>query len=259
MKISQFQVDAFAEQRFEGNPAAVCVLDHWLDDQLLQAIAEENNLSETAFVVADGDHFDLRWFTPRAEVNLCGHATLATAHVLFNHFQYPGEEIAFDTLSGQLRVRRTHDGLSMDFPALPATLCPPSDALHQVLGETPVATLRGECHVAVLAEEAIIRRFQPDLRQIAALGLNGLIITAPGTNEDFVSRYFAPQIGIPEDPVTGAAHCLLAPYWGKRLGKTELSARQLSRRGGRVDCRLDGDRVILSGKAITFMEGVINL
>lgn len=257
MKIKQYQVDAFATRTFEGNPAAVCPLESWLDDGLLQAIAEENNLSETAFFVPSETGFDLRWFTPVKEVDLCGHATLATAHVLFDILGYAGPSITFETRSGELIVERKGEWLEMNFPACPPTPCEPFEILSKGLGQQPLEVLVADDYLAVFDSEAAVRAITPDMALLGQLDLRGVIITAPGTDVDFVSRFFAPKFGIPEDPVTGSAHCALAPYWAGRLGKRLLSARQVSKRGGSLTCELKGDRVLLSGSAVTVMEAEI--
>ena len=257
--IRLFQVDAFARQRFEGNPAAVCPLDYWLDDHLLQAIAEENNLSETAFFVPEGDGFSLRWFTPLAEVELCGHATLASAHVLFEHSDYDKPLITFETRSGQLCVERAHTGLSMNFPAIKALPCTTPELLKQAIGLVAQEVLAGDDYIVVLDSEAALRQIQPDQGLLSQLDRRGVIVTAPGVQHDFVSRFFAPKLGIPEDPVTGSAHCALAPYWATKLGKLNLQAKQVSRRGGEIGCQVQGDRVILSGQAVTYMVGEISI
>ena len=259
MKLRQYQVDAFATRAFEGNPAAVCPLERWLDDGLLQAIAGENNLSETAFFVPADEGFELRWFTPVAEVDLCGHATLATAHVLFEHLGHPGEAVSFATRSGVLTVRRKDGLLEMDFPARPPTPCAAPEGLVRALGRQPTAVLRADDHLAVFDDEAAVRSLAPDFALLATLDLRGVIVTAPGCTDDFVSRFFAPRLGIPEDPVTGSAHCALAPYWAARLGKRVLSARQVSKRGGHIACALKDGRVMLAGSAVTFMEAQITL
>jgi PhzF family phenazine biosynthesis protein len=259
MKIRQYQVDAFASRAFEGNPAAVCPLESWLDDDLLQAIAEENNLSETAFFVPSDRGFRLRWFTPTSEVDLCGHATLATAHVLFEHLGHPGQVITFETRSGALSVERKGDLLAMDFPACPPTPCASFELLARALGRQPLEVLRADDYMAVFENEAAIRGIKPDFFLLGTLDLRGVIITAPGGSYDFVSRFFAPRLGILEDPVTGSAHCTLAPYWAGRLGKRLLSARQVSKRGGSILCELNDGRVLLSGSAVTFMEAEITL
>lgn len=259
-----YQVDAFASQPFQGNPAAVVPLPEWPEDSLLQAIAAEQNLSETAFIVdGDGD-WELRWFTPATEVDLCGHATLAAAHVLFEHLGARGDALCFSTRSGPLRVRREQAGLVMDFPAVASTPCQPPPALVAGLGLTPAHTLAGTDYLAVLADAAAVAALQPDLGQLARLNRRGIIVTASGSDHgdgryDFVSRFFGPAVGVPEDPVTGSAHCQLAPYWAGRLGRERLLARQLSARGGDVHCTLLGDRVALRGQAVTWLVGHIHL
>lgn len=260
MKIKQYQVDAFARRVFEGNPAAVCPLDAWLNDDILQAIAGENNLSETAFFVPQGEGFHLRWFTPVAEVDLCGHATLASAHVLFRVLGYTKRLVEFETRSGKLTVERRDDGLlAMDFPARPPKPCPAPEALIEGLGRCPVVVLASDDYIAVFGSEADIRGLSPDLAKLGQLDLRGVCVTAPGLNVDFVSRFFAPKLGIPEDPVTGSAHCELTPYWSSRLARTTLRAFQASRRGGEILCTMNSNgRVVMQGSAITFMEAEID-
>lgn len=259
MKLHQYQIDAFTRRVFGGNPAAVCPLDSWLDDASLQAIAAENNLSETAFFVPEGDGYRLRWFAPLGEVDLCGHATLAAAHVLFEILGYSGDRIRFETRSGTLTVRRERDRLVMDFPGQPARVCVPPDSLLGGLKLAPVAVLAAADYMAVYETEQQILALKPDLRELERLDLRGVIVTAPGRDVDFVSRFFGPKFGIPEDPVTGSAHCTLAPYWAQRLNKRRFSARQLSPRGGELECELQGERVLLYGQAVRFMDGVIEL
>ena len=259
MKIKRFQVDAFATRAFEGNPAAVCPLEKWLDDDLLQAIAEENNLSETAFFVPSTKGFNLRWFTPVNEVDLCGHATLATAHVIFEFLGFPESVITFETRSGDLLVKKQGSQLQMDFPAYTLNACEISETLTQALGVCPIEVFADDDYLAVFDSEATVRAITPNYALLGLLDLRGVIVTAPGTDVDFVSRFFAPKIGIPEDPVTGAAHCMLAPYWAGKLGKNTLSARQVSKRGGNLSCEVITDRVVLSGSAITFMEAEITI
>ena len=258
MKIKQFQVDAFADRVFEGNPAAVCPLDKWLDDSLLQSIAEENNLSETAFFVQDGVNYHLRWFTPVSEVDLCGHATLAAAHILYEKLGFSGSVINFNTRSGILSVKKEHDQLQMDFP-----VCFPrsSEITNQIvkgLGIRPLEVLKADDYLAVFDSEEIINSINPNFAELELLDLRGIIVTARGDDVDFVSRFFAPKFGIPEDPVTGSAHCTLAPYWSDKLGKTELIAKQVSKRGGVLKCKIIGNRVQLSGRAVMFSEGEIS-
>lgn len=257
MKIKQYQVDAFATRVFEGNPAAVCPLDNWLDDGLLQAIAEENNLSETAFFVPNAKGFDLRWFTPVKEIDLCGHATLATAHVIFEILGYAEPAITFGTRSGDLIVKKQGSLLQMDFPARPPISCELSETLVQGIGVRPVEVLAADDYIAVLESEAAVRAITPNHALLNQLDLRGVIVTAPGFDADFVSRFFAPKFGVPEDPVTGSAHCELAPYWAGKLGKNTLSAKQVSKRGGTLACEVLGNRVLLTGRAVTFMEAEI--
>ncbi len=260
MRIRLYQVDAFASRVFEGNPAAVCPLNDWPDVGTLQSIAAENNLSETAFFMPSGDGFELRWFTPVTEADLCGHATLATAHVIFNILDYARPAILFETRSGKLNVAKT-DGnlLQMDFPALPPRPCDCPEILAAGLGHPPVEVLAADDYVAVFENEETVRNISPDQSLLLRLDLRGVIVTAPGRDVDFVSRFFAPKYGIAEDPVTGSAHCELAPYWAKQLGKQRLEAQQVSQRGGRIVCEVQADRVLLSGKAVTFMEGEITV
>lgn len=259
MRIQQYQIDAFSPRAFAGNPAAVCPLASWPDDGLLQAIAEENNLPETAFFVPSAKGFRLRWFTPLREVDLCGHATLASAHVLFDIMGYPKPEITFETRSGDLFVQRKGALLEMDFPAQPPVACSAPEALIKGLGQVPVEVLAADDYVAVFASEEAIRAITPDFTLLSQLDRRGVIVTAPGSDVDFVSRFFAPKYGISEDPVTGSAHCELTPYWAKRLGKTALAARQVSKRGGDLLCELKDDRVLLSGAAVTVMVATISL
>ena len=257
MKIPIYQVDAFVRGPFTGNPAAVCPLDGWLPDDVMQNIAMENNLSETAFFVPTGDRYHIRWFTPTAEVDLCGHATLASAHVLFNHLGFDGETVRFDSQSGELRTSRDGERLVLDFPAKPPQRVEPPDDVIAGLGREPRETWFAANYMAVLDSESELTALEPDLRPLARLGEPGLIVTAPGTDCDFVSRYFAPAWGIDEDPATGSTHCELTPYWAGRLDRTHLRARQLSRRGAEFVCELRGDRVLIGGRALTYLEGRI--
>lgn len=257
MNIPLYQVDAFADRVFSGNPAAVCPLEAWPEDGWMQAVAAENNLSETAFLVGGGGRYGLRWFTPETEVDLCGHATLAAAFVIFNFMEPESGVIAFDTRSGELSVRRDGDWLRMDFPALPPTPCPCPDELFQGLGLRPRTVLRADKYLAIFDTEAEIRALTPDMAALKRLNLMGVIVSAPGSDADFVSRFFAPKVGVPEDPVTGSAHCMLTPYWAQRLDKTTLIARQVSRRGGEIHCTLKNDRVELAGQAVLFLKGEI--
>jgi predicted PhzF superfamily epimerase YddE/YHI9 len=265
--LSMFQVDAFAERLFAGNPAAVLILDDWLDDALMQAIAAENNLAETAFACRRGDEsgvFDLRWFTPTMEVPFCGHATLATAHVLATAYGIGGE-ITFATREvGILKVRpEGSGGYTLDLPSQPPVEITPPAALPPLFPAGWHGVLRAQDNVFVVLEsEAQIRSYRPDDAGILALSGLSLCITAPGEANspfDFVSRFFAPGVGIPEDPVTGSIHASLTPYWAERLGRTALVAFQASRRGGRLDCRLADGRVLVTGHALTYMEAQIVL
>lgn len=258
MKLPIHQIDAFAEASFRGNPAAVCPLDVWLPDWLLQSIAEENNLSETAFYVGRDAEYNLRWFTPTKEVDLCGHATLAAAHVIFG--QNPDlTRITFQSRSGPLHVSKDSELLSLDFPAQMGEQCDVPDNLTRALGSRPHECFRAMDYLAVFDTEADIAGMMPDFHMLKTLDLRGVIVTAPGQNSDFVSRFFAPNYGIDEDPVTGSAHCILAPYWAQRIGKSNLSARQLSKRTGTLQCRVSGDRVFISGRTVPYMEGIIQL
>lgn len=258
-RIKQYQVDAFANRAFEGNPAAVCPLENWLDDGLMQSIAEENNLSETAFFVPSTKGYQLRWFTPVREVDLCGHATLASAHVIFDILGYSGELITFETHSGELTVRKMGQQLQMDFPARPPAPCSTPGLMIKALGHRPVEVLSAEDYIAVFDNEETISAIRPDMSLLSQLDLRCVVVTAPGKNFDFVSRCFGPKYGIPEDPVTGSSHCELASYWASRLGKTVLNARQISKRGGNITCELRADHVFLTGSAVTVMETEIIL
>jgi predicted PhzF superfamily epimerase YddE/YHI9 len=257
MNLTMYQVDAFAERVFEGNPAAVCPLDAWLADEVLQAIAEENNLSETAFFVQSGEAFELRWFTPAEEVDLCGHATLASAHVLFEHLKFPQPEVRFLTRSGPLAVTRGAHGLCMDFPAAPPAPVEAPALLVGALGQPPREVLAAFDYIAVYETEDEVVSLRPDFNRLQELNLRGVVVTAPGTDADFVSRCFFPGLRINEDPVTGSAHCELAPYWTARLGRNDLRATQRSKRGGTVWCEVRGDRVLLSGHAVDYMTADI--
>ena len=261
MNVPIYQVDAFASAVFAGNPAAICLLESWPGDGLLQAIAAENNLSETAFLVSGAGDFDLRWFTPESEVTLCGHATLAAAKVLFDLRGWSGANIRFRTRwRGTLTVERRGDLLAMDFPALPAKPVPTPTGLAAALGAEPRQVLESaEDWLAVLDDEAAVRGVKPDFAALAKLPCRCLVPTARGDRSDFVSRAFAPRLGIPEDPVTGSSHCVLTPYWAGALGKDELHAFQVSARGGEVFCRNEGERVKLAGRAAVYLEGTIRV
>jgi PhzF family phenazine biosynthesis protein len=259
VRLSLFQVDAFTSRVFGGNPAAVVPLDGWLPDDTLQAIALENNLSETAFFVKEGPGYRLRWFTPTQEVDLCGHATLASAHVLFHYLSRGLERVEFATRSGPLRVTREGDWLVMDFPSRPPRAFTPPLELAQALGASPREVLASRDWVAVFDSEAQVRALRPDLTLLSTLDTFAVTVTAPGEDVDFVSRFFAPRVGVPEDPVTGSAHCSLVPYWAKRLGKTRLMARQVSARGGELRCEEQGDRVLIAGRAVLYLEGTLTV
>jgi PhzF family phenazine biosynthesis protein len=260
MKLDCYQVDAFARDVFKGNPAAVVALKQWPDDDLLQSVAAENNLSETAFFAPEDDAFRLRWFTPLAEVDLCGHATLATAHVLFEHLGYRENNACFISRSGPLTVTREGDRYCMDFPAVPMTATPvPADVIEGFSGRTPSEAFLGADWLAVFDHEDDIIELKPNFAALARLPGRGVIAAAPGRDCDFVSRVFCPKLGVDEDPVTGSAHCQMAPYWSTRLARSELRARQVSKRGGSVDCRVKGERIELLGHAVTFLVGHIKL
>lgn len=248
-----YQVDAFSNQLFAGNPAAICPLDKWLDTTLMQSIAAENNLSETAFFVGGGGRYDLRWFTPTLEVDLCGHATLAAAYVIFHYLEPDLDVVEFDSRSGVLLVQRMGAQLQMDFPAEWVTACSAPEPLVAGLGVKPLAVFKGKDYLVVLESEQQLRELTPDFRLLAQLDLRGIIVTAAGEAVDFVSRFFAPNAGIDEDPVTGSAHCALTPYWADRLDRNPLQAQQLSGRGGSLLCQLDGQRVRLSGQCTAYM------
>lgn len=260
MRIPIFQIDAFTDVVFKGNPAAVCPLVEWLPDDLLQAIAAENNLSETAFFTHQGNEYELRWFTPLREVDLCGHATLAAAHVVLSHLEPDADQVNFQTKSGLLTVKRwQYNSLAMDFPSRPALPLEAPEILIRALGHQPVEVLASRDLMAVFNTAAEIRALTPDLHLIQQLECLGLIVTAPGDDCDFVSRFFAPQAGIPEDPVTGSAHCTLIPYWAEKLGKSELLARQVSARGGELICQNQGERVLIAGRAVEYLSGTLML
>jgi PhzF family phenazine biosynthesis protein len=262
--VRAWHVDAFTATPFAGNPAGVCLLDGWPAPSLMQRIAAEFNLAETAFVVPRGAaSAELRWFTPAVEIDLCGHATLATAHVLFTHLGWSVPAITFTTASGPLTVARGADGLLvMDFPARPPLPCEPSPALLKGLGTPPLEVRGARDYLAVYQSEEEVRALAPDMAQLARIDRMGVIVTAPAADEqeaDFVSRFFAPGVGIPEDPVTGSSHCTLVPYWSRRLGKKQLHARQVSPRGGELFLEDCGERVKIGGKAVTFLAGELSV
>ena len=256
MKYTMYQVDAFSDTLFGGNPAAVVPLKTWLADDLMQRIALENNLSETAFFVPQGFGYHIRWFTPLKEVDLCGHATLAAAHVLFNHLDYAQHEIRFESRSGELIVSRQGEWYTLDFPTDDLKAAPITEEVVAALGIRPQELYEGrEDYLAIVDSQAEVENLQPDLGSMARHHHRGFIVSAPGEQSDFVSRCFFPRFGIDEDPVTGSAHTTLSPYWARRLGKLEMTARQLSARGGILKCRQLGIRTEISGQAVTYMEG----
>lgn len=259
MELEFHQVDAFTHRPFAGNPAMVYRLDTWLDEALMQRIAAEHNLAETAFVVKQGTAWHIRWFTPTAEVPLCGHATLASAHVLFECYDEPGDALDFNCRSGSLRVTREGERLVLDFPTIIGQPSDLTQAVERALGTPVLELLATQELLAVLPSEAAVRACRPDFVALAKLPGLGVIISAPGERHDFVSRYFAPSIGIDEDPVTGSTHCSLIPYWAARLGKQELRAYQCSARGGELHCRLEGERVRIAGQAVLVASGRLYL
>jgi predicted PhzF superfamily epimerase YddE/YHI9 len=259
MRIPYYHVNAFTSNPFGGNPAGVCPLQSWPSDSLLQSIAAENDLSETAYFTKEDGFFSLRWFTPAMEVDLCGHATLATAFVLFSEIRIPDEEVIFETRSGRLTANRCADKIELDFPSRPGLACDAPDALIRGLGRSPQAVLRSRDYLAVFETEAEVAALAPDFTLLAGLDCLGVIATAPGRDADFVSRFFVPKAGIPEDPATGSSHSTLIPFWAARLGKRELYAKQISKRGGELFCRDAGDRVFIAGRAVVYCRGELEL
>jgi PhzF family phenazine biosynthesis protein len=265
MELEIYQVDAFASQVFKGNPAAVMPLTKWLPDETLQSIAMENNVAETAFFIPVENGYQLRWFTPTVEVDLCGHATLASAHVLFEHLAFKDDVIAFHTRSGELRVTRGNEGLTLDFPAAAMESTPVNGAICTALGssvdavEAVIASETPHAVVYVFASEREVADLSPKSADLLATSDYSVIATAPGDHCDFVSRFFGPHVGINEDPVTGSAHCSLVPYWAAQLGSTSFKARQISTRGGDLSCELRNGRVFMTGRGITFMRGTVYL
>jgi PhzF family phenazine biosynthesis protein len=258
MPLPLFHVDAFTDRPFAGNPAAVCLLHSWKEKRWLQAVAREMNLSETAFLVKQPDHFDLRWFTPTVEVDLCGHATLASAHILWQQGQITGDEIRFSTKSGILKAIRHGDDIELDFPVKPEEVTEAPPCLLEALGVSAQYVGKNQFDYLVEVEsEAALRRIAPDFKRLAAVPVRGVIVTSKSTDArfNFVSRFFAPASGVDEDPVTGSAHCCLADFWRKRLGKTEFVAFQASARGGVLRVRVVGDRALLGGRAVTVARG----
>jgi PhzF family phenazine biosynthesis protein len=259
MNIPFYQIDAFTSRVFAGNPAGVCLLNEWPEESTMQSIAAENNLSETAFLVNTGDFYEMRWFTPKMEVDLCGHATLASAFAIFEYVDSHASRVSFQTKSGTLSVERQRDILVMDFPSRPPEPVEPAPDLSDMLGLRRYQVLASRDLFVVCEREDEVRKLAPDLSRAAALDYLGLIVTAKGRQCDFVSRFFAPRAGIPEDPVTGSAHCTLVPYWSKRLRKRHLHALQLSTRGGELFCVDKGKRVLIGGRAITYLSGTITI
>lgn len=250
--MKQYIVDAFTDHVFAGNQAAVCVLDHWLDEELMMNITKENNFSETAFTVKKDGYYDLRWFTPGGEINLCGHATLATAYVLFRFYEKESEQIVFHTMSGNLYIRKQDDLLLMDFPAYACKPVPLTDTMQEVFGKMPKEAYLDRDLLLVYEDEAFIRTVEPDFEKMLELPGAGISITAKGQEYDCVSRFFAPELKVNEDPVTGSVHCMIAPYWCEKLSKKKIHAYQASERGGAMTCTLKDDRVVLAGKAVLF-------
>jgi PhzF family phenazine biosynthesis protein len=259
VKLTLYQVDAFTSDVFRGNPAAVVPLERWLDDPRMQAIAAENNLAETAFFVREPAGFRIRWFTPEVEVDLCGHATLASAWVYFRRLEPTASAITFASRSGPLTVTREGERLVLDFPALPPEPWVAGPDLFEALGGDPKLTLRAMDAMVVYETEDEVRALKPDLVALREVDTRGVIVTAPGRDVDFVSRFFAPRVGVPEDPVTGSAHCMLIPYWAERLGRTKLHARQISKRGGELWCELAGNRVKIAGHGALYLTGTIEV
>ena len=259
MKLPYFEVSAFTANPFGGNPAGVCPLDAWLPDTVLQGIAANNNLAETAFTVPRGNDFELRWFTPTVEIDLCGHATLAAASVLFHERGLRGNQACFHSRSGLLAVTRDQDLLTLDFPSRPPAPSIAPEALLRGLGAKPKEVFKARDYLAVFDHESEVRELKPDFALLKSLNCLGIIATAPGADCDFVSRFFAPGAGVDEDPVTGSAHCTLIPFWAERLGKTRMFARQVSARGGELLCELAGERVKIGGRAVHYLRGEIQI
>ena len=258
MTIPIYQVDAFTDKLFGGNPAAICPLSEWLPAPEMQKIAAENNLAETAFFIPQGKDYELRWFTPEVEIDLCGHATLATAHILFTMLQHEGDVIHFHTLkAGTLTVHRDKHIYTLNFPSRLPQVCEVPVGLKQAVGGNPVEILRSRDYLLVYENESEVKALNPDFLALSKIQSVGFIATSPGDNCDFVSRFFAPGSGINEDPVTGSSHCSLIPYWAKRLGKNNLHAFQVSSRIGELQCEFKNDRVLISGKAVTYLKGEI--
>ena len=259
MELSLYQIDAFASKPFEGNPAAVCPLDEWLPDKIMQSIAQENNLSETAFFIPTGKGFHIRWFTPTSEVDLCGHATLASAYVLFNILGHKNDKIEFNSKSGMLTVTKNNEWLVLNFPAQPPAICDIPKEIAKAFDTAPIECLKSEDYIVVFEREIDIESAKPDLEQLKKLDLRGVIITAKSSRYDFIARFFAPKYGVPEDPVTGSAYTQLAPYWASKIDSKRFNVKQVSSRGGELSCEVADDRVLISGKAVSYLEGKIKI
>ncbi len=258
MKLTIYQVDAFTKEVFKGNPAAICPLEIWLDAELMQKIALENNLSETAFFVKKGDVYEIRWFTPTFEIDLCGHATLASAFVIFEILKLEKDTVNFHShKSGKLSVAKKDELFILDFPSRPVEKCDAPEGLIEAIGKQPKEILKARDYFLVYENEQEIADIKPDFSKLSEIDAHGFIVTAKGETSDFVSRFFAPEVGVFEDPVTGSAHCNLIPYWAEKLGKTELFARQISARGGELFCELKNDRVKIGGHAVLYLKGEI--
>jgi predicted PhzF superfamily epimerase YddE/YHI9 len=257
MKLEIFQVDAFTSKPFGGNPAAIVPLEQWLPDETMQAIAMENNLAETAFFVRSENGYDLRWFTPTIEMDLCGHATLASGFLIFEILGADQQILRFQTRSGELTVEKVGGRYVLDFPSRPGVVTEPPAGLIEAVGKKPKEVLKSRDYMLVYESEADVVSIKPNFEALARINTHAVIVTAKGDDADFVSRFFAPEVGVPEDPVTGSAHCTLIPYWAEKLGKEKLYARQVSWRGGELFCELAGDRVKIGGDAVLFMKGEI--
>ncbi len=261
MKIKIYQIDAFSDQVFRGNPAAVCILEEWIEESTMQLIAAENNLAETAFVVPSENNYAIRWFTPQVEVDLCGHATLAAAHVLFKYYNFKPSRITFETRkSGLLKVSRNGKKLVLDFPADSFKKVKTPDVILKALGTKPIETYKGKTdYLLIFDSQSAVEALTPNFEKLAKAGGRGVIVSARGDEVDFVSRFFGPQVGINEDSVTGSAHTTLTPYWANKLNKTVLTALQISARRGELECEWNGDRVKISGSAVTYLIGEIDI
>lgn len=258
MNLTIYQVDAFTKEVFKGNPAAICPLENWLETELMQKIALENNLSETAFFVKKDDVYEIRWFTPTYEIDLCGHATLASAFVIFEILKLETDKIKFHShKSGELLVEKNGDRLTLDFPSRPVSPVEIPEGLIEAIGKEPKEVLKARDYFLVYETEQDVLDIKPDFTKLLKIDAHGFIVTAKGDNSDFVSRFFAPEVGVFEDPVTGSAHCNLIPFWAERLGKNEMFARQISARGGELFCELKGNRVKIGGNAVLYLKGEI--